>query len=142
MKSPDPRQESDQESPSGFKVIDSILRDSEAGETAAVLSEKYNVPPSVIYHWRALFLPAFKHQQRVMELEQEIAQMKQFVADAMADGLAARAHVQGQIASGSRSIIRPLGARNCEQPNSECSDGGSVGHAKECSSTGPTDSEA
>jgi transposase-like protein len=118
-----PTQVSDLSTLSGFEVIDTILRESEAGETIAALSEKYNVPPSVIYQWRALFLPAFKHQQQLKELEEENVRLRQFITDAMADGIAAKAHILSQITSNIKERIRPRGAQNerlrsSEHPNS------------------------
>ncbi|ANY77109.1 hypothetical protein BB934_01815 [Microvirga ossetica] len=100
------------ESSSGFEFIDAILRESDAGVTVDTLSEKYNVPVGVIYQWRALFLPSFKHSQRLKELEEENEQLRRFITDAMSDGLAARADILSQINSNLRGRIRPRGAQN------------------------------
>jgi transposase-like protein len=81
-----PRQDDNVESSSGFDFIDEILRESDAGVTVAALAEKYNVPRGIIYQWKALFLPTFKHNQRLKALEEENAQLRQFITEAMSDG--------------------------------------------------------
>jgi LysM repeat protein len=118
-----PTQEGTVDTFSGFEVIDTILHEVEAGETVAAISEKYNLPAGVIYQWKALFFPAFKHQQQLKALEEENARLKQFITDAMADGLAAKAHILSQINSGLRGRIRPRGMHDHEQSSSEYPDG-------------------
>ncbi|EIM28026.1 helix-turn-helix domain-containing protein [Microvirga lotononidis] len=95
------------ESFSGFDQIDAVLRDSADGTDVAVIAEKYNLPVSIIYQWRALFLPGFKHRQQLKALEEENAQLKQFITDAMSDGIAAKAHILNQLNSNLRERIRP-----------------------------------
>jgi hypothetical protein len=114
-----PSQEIATDTHSEFDIIDTILQESEAGVSVAALSEKYNLPPGAIYQWRALFLPGFKHQQRVKTLEEENAQLKKFITDAMADGIAAKAHVLSQINSNLRGRIRPRGPQESNLPSSD-----------------------
>lgn len=134
-----PTQVSDLSTLSGFEVIDTILRESEAGETVAALSEKYNVPPGVIYQWRALFLPAFKHQQQLKELEEENVRLRQFITDAMADGIAAKAHILGQITSNLKERTRPRGAQNERLRSSEHPNSNGIEAVDESNLLGPVD---
>ena len=121
-----PTQVSGLDTVSGFEVIDTILRESEAGETVAALSEKYKVPPGVIYQWRALFLPAFKHQQQLKELEEENVRLRQFITDAMADGIAAKAHILNQITSNIKERIRPRGTQHSKLHSSDDPNGNGI----------------
>ena len=134
-----PTQVSGLDTVSGFEVIDTILRESEAGETVAALSEKYNVPPGVIYQWRALFLPAFKHQQQLKELEEENVRLRQFITDAMADGIAAKAHILSQITSNLKERTRPRGVQDRDPRPSDHPDGSGIEATERHDSLGSVD---